>query len=93
VVEALRAKFHTLLPRLDERQQRLTPAAEARSLGHGGIAAAAAAAGASRSRISQGAAELEAGVAPLGRTRRAGGGHFADRDPTRDWSPRRGRNW
>jgi transposase len=74
VVEALRAKFDTLLPHLDERQQRLTLAAEARSLGHGGIAAVAAAAGASRSRISQGVAELEAGAAPLGRARRAGGG-------------------
>jgi hypothetical protein len=74
VVESLRAKFEALLPHLDERQQRLVMAAEARSLGHGGIAAVARATGASRSRISQGVAELEAGVAPLGRVRRAGGG-------------------
>jgi hypothetical protein len=77
VVESLRAKFEALLPHLDERQQRLVMAAEARSLGHGGIAAVARAAGASRSRISQGVAELEAGEAPLGRVRRLGGGRKA----------------
>jgi transposase len=74
VVASLRAKFDAVLPHLDERQQRLVMAADARSLGHGGIAAVAGATGASRSRISQGVAELEAGVAPLGRVRRGGGG-------------------
>jgi len=74
VVASLRAKFDAVLPHLDERQQRLVMAADARSLGHGGIAAVASATGASRSRISQGVAELEAGVSPLGRVRRAGGG-------------------
>jgi hypothetical protein len=49
-------------------------AGEARSLGHGGIAAVASASGASRSRVSQGVAELEAGEAPLQRVRREGGG-------------------
>jgi hypothetical protein len=39
VVESLRAKFEAVLPHLDERQQRLVMAGEARSLGHGGIAA------------------------------------------------------
>ena len=66
VVEALRAKFEAVLPHLDERQQRLVMAGEARSLGHGGIAAVAGATGVSRSRISQGVAELEAGDAPAG---------------------------
>jgi len=74
VVESLRAKFSAVLPHLDERQQRLVMAGEARSLGHGGIAAVAGATGVSRSRISQGVAELEAGVPPLGRARRTGGG-------------------
>lgn len=74
VVESLRAKFAAVLPHLDERQQRLVLAGEARGLGHGGIAAVAAASGASRSRISQGVAELEGGQAPLGRVRRTGGG-------------------
>jgi hypothetical protein len=70
LVETLRAKFEAVLPHLDERQQRLVMAGEARSLGHGGIAAVASATGASRSRISLGVAELEAGDAPLGRARR-----------------------
>ena len=73
-VEALRAKFEALLPHLDERAQRLTLAAEARSLGYGGIAAVARASGSSRSRVQQGVAELEAGAEPTGRVRRAGAG-------------------
>ena len=77
VVESLRAKFEAVLPHLDERQQRLMMAAEARSLGHGGIAAVARATGASRSRISQGVAEMETGDEPLGRVRRVGGGRKA----------------
>ncbi len=70
----MRAKYQAVLPHLDERQQRLVMAGDARSLGHGGIAAASSASGASRSRISAGVAELESGAAPLGRTRRVGGG-------------------
>jgi transposase len=74
VVALLRAKFEAVLPHLDERQQRLVMAGEARSLGHGGIAVVAQASGASRSRISAGVAELESGQAPLRRVRRQGGG-------------------
>jgi transposase len=74
VVASLRAKFEAVLPHLDERQQRLVMAGEARSLGHGGIAAVAQASGVSRSRISAGVAELESGQAPLKRVRREGGG-------------------
>ena len=73
-MDALQAKFEAVLPHLDERQQRLVMAGEARSLGHGGIAAVVRASGASRSRIALGVAELEAGEAPLGRARRPGGG-------------------
>src|SRR5665811_789958 len=71
---SLRAKFEAVLPHLDERGQRLVLAAEARSLGHGGIAAVARASGASRSRVQQGVAELESGAVPLDRVRRPGGG-------------------
>ena len=77
VVALLRAKFEAVLPHLDERQQRLVMAGEARSLGHGGIAAVAQASRASRSRISAGVAELESGQAPLKRVRRDGGGRKA----------------
>lgn len=74
VVDSLRGKFEALLPHLDERAQRLTLAAEARCLGHGGIAAVARASGASRSRVQQGVAELERGEEPSGRVRRPGAG-------------------
>jgi len=59
VVASLRAKFDAVLPHLDERQQRLVMAGQARSLGHGGIAAVAQASGASRSRISAGALSVK----------------------------------
>lgn len=71
---ALRAKFDALLPHLDERAQRLALAAEARSLGHGGIAAVARASGASASRVQRGVAQLESGAEPSGRVRRPGAG-------------------
>jgi transposase len=73
-VESLAAKFSVLLPHLDERQQRLYLAAEAGSLGHGGIAAVARAAGVSRQTVTNGVDELESGQAPLGRVRRPGAG-------------------
>ena len=46
--ELLEAKFAALFPHLDERQRRLAMAAEARVLGHGGVAVVARAAGVSR---------------------------------------------
>jgi hypothetical protein len=73
-VTALRVKFDVLLPHLDERAVRLTLAAEARSLGHGGIAAVARAAGVSMSRVQRGVAELDAGAGPSERVRRPGAG-------------------
>ena len=80
---ALAAKFAALLPHLDERQRRLTVAAEARSIGHGGIRLAARAAGMREATVSLGVTELESGQAPLGRVRRPGGGRkrLSDNDP------------
>ena len=72
--ESLAAKFAALFPHLDERQRRLTMGAEARVLGHGGVAVVARAAGVSRVTVTGGVRELEAGDEPLGRTRRSGGG-------------------
>lgn len=79
----LAAKFDALLPHLDERQRRLAVAAEARSLGHGGIRLAARAAGMREATVSLGVSELESGQAPLGRVRRTGGGRkrLSDKDP------------
>ena len=74
VHDPLAAKFLELFPHLDERQRRLAMGAEARALGHGGVAAVARAAGVSRVTVTTGVAELDAGAAPLGRTRRPGGG-------------------
>ena len=74
VETALRSKFDSLLPHLDERQRRLTLGAEARVLGHGGIKLVARAAGASPATVSRGVAELEAGSDPSLRVRQPGGG-------------------
>jgi transposase len=72
----LTARFEVLLPHLNERQQRLALATEARLLGHGGVRAVAEAAGVSATTVHRGVAELEAGEEPLpvGRARRTGGG-------------------
>ncbi|MGW2125230.1 ISAzo13 family transposase [Streptomyces sp. NPDC001758] len=79
----LRAKFEALVPHLNERQRRLLYGAEARQLGHGGIAAVAAAAGVSKSCVSRGLADLEEDAEPDGRVRRPGGGRpaTAAKDP------------
>lgn len=54
----LATKFEALLPHLDERARRLVLGAEARSLGHGGIATVAEAAGVSRATVTAGVDEL-----------------------------------
>ena len=69
--QVLAAKLGTILPHLDERQRGLLMAAEARSLGYGGISLVARAAGVSRVTVTAGVDELDAGAEPLG-GRRAG---------------------
>src|SRR4051812_21683968 len=83
VVTALTAKFDVIFPHLDERQRRLLAGAEARSLGHGGGRAGAQACGLSERTGSEGAAQVEAGGAPVGRVRRPGAGRppVTSRDP------------
>jgi hypothetical protein len=72
----LATRFEVLLPHLNERQQRLALAVEARLLGHGGVRAVAQVAGVSETTVRKGVVELEAGQVPLprGRVRRPGGG-------------------
>ena len=72
----LARRFEVLLPHLNERQQRLALATEARLLGHGGVRAVAEATGVSATTVRRGVAELESGEdsLPVGRARRAGGG-------------------
>ena len=82
--QVLAAKFGTILPHLDERQRRLLLAAEARSLGHGGVSLVARAAGVSRMTVTAGVDELDAGGEPTpGRARRPGGGRtpLTETDP------------
>ena len=76
VREQLATRFAVLLPHLNERQQRLALATEARLVGHGGVRAVAEAAGVSATTVRRGVDELDSGEDPLpvGRVRRAGGG-------------------
>ncbi|MFE2183115.1 ISAzo13 family transposase, partial [Streptomyces sp. NPDC059455] len=76
VRDQLVLRFGVLFPHLNERQQRLALAAEARLLGHGGVRAVARAAGVSETTVRKGVFELEGGEDPLpdGRVRRDGGG-------------------
>jgi hypothetical protein len=60
----LAARFEVLLPHLNERQQRLALATEARLLGHGGLRAVADAAGVSQATVRKGVVELERGEDP-----------------------------
>ena len=72
---AIGERFRALAGELDERRRRLWAAAEARSAGRGGIAAAARATGMSEETIRRGVRELESGVRlGPGRVRRRGGG-------------------
>jgi DDE family transposase len=80
----IRGRFESLAPHLDERARRLLVAAEARSIGRGGVAAVSRATGVARSMIASGIRELETGEGPpAGAVRRAGGGRKRkeDKDP------------
>lgn len=81
-----------LFPHLDERQRRLPAAAEARSLGHGGIRAVARAAGMSETTICKGMPDLETGESLVGRVRRSGGGRKRVA-PRSDLTVRPGSSW
>ena len=79
----LRAKHALLNPYLNERQRRLVAAADARFLGHGGIARLARTTGLSRTTLHKAVRELEGNEVPPERARRAGGGRKskAEQDP------------
>ncbi len=84
IVGAIASRFSAVSPVLDERQRRLLAAAEARAVGHGGIAAVTAATGISGPAIRTGLKELEAGIEVTGRIRRPGAGRkkATAKDPT-----------
>ncbi len=78
VVEAVGRRITSLWPILGERQRRLLLGAEARELGHGGVAAVARLAGVAQSTVTRAVAELDApSELAAGRSRRPGGGRKA----------------
>jgi transposase len=80
---ALEQKFASILPCLDERQRRLLAAAEARSLGYGGIRRVSRASGLSHATIQKALKELDTPPDPKRRVRSPGGG----RKPIREKTP------
>jgi hypothetical protein len=83
--QSLKHKFATLAPALNERTRRLVFAAEAQSIGRGGIAMVAQATGAARSTIQRGIEELQAPPClESSRIRKPGGGRkkIVEQDPT-----------
>lgn len=80
---ALKAKFESLWPHLDERARRLLAAGEARQIGHGGITTVSKACGLSRVTITRAMKELDQEPLGDGRIRRIGGGRrsLEDEDP------------
>jgi transposase len=86
VTEALSRKFETLACVLDERTRRLVAAAEASSLGYGGVTLVAQASGLSRGTVIRGMAELKTAPKPARsqRIRRKGAGRkrTVDQDAT-----------
>jgi transposase len=74
-IVAIKERFETLAPYLDERARRLFAATEARASGRGGVAVVSKATGVARSTIGRGLAELRSENARLTRrVRRPGGG-------------------
>jgi hypothetical protein len=76
----LEQKFATILPLLDERQRRLLLAAEARSLGYGGVSKISRVSGISRATIQIALKQLDSPPLPEGRVRDVGGGRKCSRD-------------
>ena len=73
--DSLQERKAAILPHLDERQRRLFAAAEAKTAGHGGIAAVARVTRIATSTIGRGLKDLEASASlSPGRVRRPGGG-------------------
>ncbi len=81
---AIRERFAAVAEDLNERSRRLLAAAEAKTAGRGGIAAASRATGIARSTIGRGLKDLAAPEGLSGAVRRPGGGcpTLVDKDPT-----------
>ena len=81
---AIRERFTAVTRDLNERSRRLLAAAEAKTAGHGGIAAASRATGIARSTIGRGLKDLARPEGLCGAVRRPGGGcpSLTEKDPT-----------
>ena len=81
---AIRERYEAIRDQLDERGRRLFAAAEARSVGRGGVMAVSRATGLARSTIERGLKDLDQPAPPAGRIRRAGSGRrrLTAKDPT-----------
>lgn len=75
--DRLASRLGEIRPHLDERAWRLLLGAEARAIGRGGVKLVAGVVGVSADMVGRGARELEAGIEPDGRVRRAGAGRPA----------------
>ena len=71
---AIVTKYAVMAPVLNERARRLWAATESRGIGYGGDALVSAATGLARETIRNGRREIERGVDPTARVRRAGAG-------------------
>src|SRR5271168_1110065 len=80
----IRERFTAVERDLNERSRRLLAAAEAKTAGHGGIAAASRATGVARSTIGRGLKDLASPGSLSGEVRRPGGGGptLIEKDPT-----------
>jgi hypothetical protein len=74
---SIRLRYEAMQPLLDERGRRMFVAAEARTAGRGGIAAACRATGIARSTIGRGLKDLDAPELGAGKVRRSGGGRHS----------------
>lgn len=81
---AIRERFSAVARDLNERSRRLLAAVEAKTAGHGGIAAASRATGIARSTIGRGLKDLADPARLLGTVRRPGGGcpTLVQKDPS-----------
>jgi Rhodopirellula transposase DDE domain len=81
---AIRERFRSVEGGLNERSRRLLAAAEAKTAGHGGIAAVSRSTGVARSTIGRGLKDLAAPGGLSGEVRRPGGGcpTLTEKDPT-----------
>ena len=74
-IDALKRRFESLLPTVDERMRRLIAAAESLTIDYGGISIVSRATGVSRRAIARGIVELGNPPVPSGRAiRKPGGG-------------------